>query len=105
MPQKWQKHWPVAAEDFEAAQRRDAHVHRLGNLTLVTSKLNPSMSNAAWATKKSALNEHSILLLNSRVVGAHPMSWDEERSMRDRVSSRVESLGSGRDLMWVSIVG
>ena len=45
-------HWPIA--DLLAAQRRDAHVHRLGNLTLVTKKLNPSMSNAAWARRARA---------------------------------------------------
>jgi len=78
LPQKWQEHWPVPPDDLEGAQLREAHVHRLGNLTLVTSKLNPSMSNAAWSVKKDALNDHSVLLLNSRVVAGNPEVWDEQ---------------------------
>lgn len=35
-------------------------------------------SNREWTTKKSALNKHSVLLLNSRIVADHPDSWDEE---------------------------
>jgi hypothetical protein len=78
LPQKWQEHWPLDPDDLEGVQLREAHVHRLGNLTLVTGKLNPSMSNAAWSIKKDALNDHSVLLLNSRVVAANPEVWDEE---------------------------
>src|SRR5262249_9989579 len=50
MPQEWQEHWPPPndAPSEEAEQRRDQLIHTLGNLTLVTRKLNPSMSNRGW---------------------------------------------------------
>jgi hypothetical protein len=75
MPQSWQTHWPVP-NNPEAVQRRNAHVNLLGNLTLVTGSLNGSMSNAAWDKKKSALDEHSLLLLNRELV--KEPSWDEQ---------------------------
>ena len=47
MPQKWQTHWPVNGGE-EAVHRRDAKINTIGNLTLVSDKLNPSLSNAPW---------------------------------------------------------
>ena len=57
MPQKWRLHWAVAAEyEIPGARARGTRarkaVHRLGNLTLVTEKLDPSLSNAAWTKKR-----------------------------------------------------
>jgi hypothetical protein len=75
MPQSWQAHWSLP-DDPELVQRRNAHVNLLGNLTLVTGALNASMSNGAWATKKAALEEHSLLLLNRELVKAP--AWDEQ---------------------------
>jgi hypothetical protein len=43
LPQKWESGWSV--DGLEAEQNRAAHVHRLGNLTLLTSALNSSVSN------------------------------------------------------------
>jgi hypothetical protein len=68
LPQSWQEHWPVA--DEEAAAERDAHVNRLGNLTLVTQSLNSSLSNLPWlstnglASKRKELARSSVLLIN-----------------------------------------
>jgi hypothetical protein len=95
LPQKWRDHWPVPVDDSPAIQRREARVHRLGNLTLVTKQLNPSMSNAAWQKKRPELNKHSVLLLNSRLVAEHAEVWDE-----DTIDARGEDL-LGRILrMW-----
>ena len=87
LPQKWREHWPLADGDVAGERRRDAYVHRLGNLTLVAKKLNASMSNAAWRTKKTALNSHDVLLLNSRLMGEHPDLWDERA-----IDARAEDL-------------
>lgn len=85
LPQQWEEHWPLPA-GLERTER-DSRVHRIGNLTLVSKKLNPSLSNAAWADrtvngkmhqgKRSGLNDHSALRLNSRIVTSHPETWDE----------------------------
>ena len=49
-------------------------LHTLGNLTLANDKLNPAMSNSAWAAKRSELAEHSNLHLNKilSIPGAVP---------------------------------
>jgi hypothetical protein len=69
MPQAWQSNWPLDdPDDVAAAQRRNAHVNLLGNLTLVTGPLNAAMSNGPWPVKREGLDEHSVLLLNRELV-------------------------------------
>lgn len=82
LPQKWRKHWPIEGDltdeqRLELEADRELHVHRLGNLTLVTKKLNPSVGNAAWSTKRGGLDQHSILHLNRGIVRDHEVSWTE----------------------------
>jgi alkylated DNA nucleotide flippase Atl1 len=66
LPQNWTHHWPVIG--LEAEQERAARVHRLGNLTLLTTSLNSKVSNGPWPGKRDALQEHDTLLLNSRLL-------------------------------------
>jgi len=73
MPQRWRSHWAV--EDLAAEIERDGHVHRLGNLTLLTKGLNSGVSNAGWLKKREALREHDTLLM-SRPLRDEPI-WDE----------------------------
>lgn len=86
MPQKWEAHWPLppnlqsGSADL-AAQHRNQHVHRLGNLTLLTSVLNPSVSNGPWAVKRGAIGKHSVLRLNQRI--AAQAEW-AEHSINER---------------------
>ena len=75
LPQKWAEHWPVG--DTEAKEVRDEHVHRLGNLTLLTRSLNSKVSNGPWASKREALQAHDTLLLNSRLLSKLDGAWDE----------------------------
>lgn len=75
LPQKWSDHWPV--DSPEAEEERAEHLHRLGNLTLLTKSLNSKVSNGPWTSKREALQKHDTLLLNSRLLSAHPERWDE----------------------------
>jgi len=81
MPQGWHDHWPPpggADEEVDAGDAgaaRDALLHHLGNLTLVTGPLNASLSNAAWEVKRTGLAEHSLLLLNAEL--AKHDEWNE----------------------------
>ena len=54
LPQEWSTHWPLpdGADPFQGRLDRDVAKHRLGNLTLVTGRLNPKMSNATVAEIK-----------------------------------------------------
>jgi hypothetical protein len=74
LPQKWEEHWPLPPST-SGAQRNQA-LQTIGNLTLLTKKLNPSISNASWAIKKPAILAHSALNLNRYFQNVD--TWDEE---------------------------
>ena len=84
MPQAWREHWPIVPADEIAAIRRDRIIQSLGNLTLVTDKLNPSLSNLPWVDasggvgKRGVLLQHSVLKLNARLVAGNEKDWTEK---------------------------
>ena len=95
MPTGWRKEeWPLPknVDTVAATYQRNTLIHSIGNLTLATQKLNSSMSNDTWASKRDELQEHSVLLLNNELL-TQP-SWDEE-TIRSR-SRRMANLVSER---------
>jgi hypothetical protein len=80
LPQSWQEHWPLGemdeAEKARATQRRDQLKHTLGNLTLLTNKLNPSVSNSAWTSKRPEITKQSKLNLNREFYNVS--DWGEK---------------------------
>lgn len=95
LPQTWTTHWPLpdgrsvpatriaVDEDMGIAMRnRDAHKHRLGNLTLVTTPLNSSMQNQSFDAKRKRLAK-SLVALNTAIADAD--AWDEN-AISDRGS-------------------
>ncbi len=82
MPQSWKKNWPLPDNDSRpieiAEAEREAAVNRLGNLTLVTERLNPSLSNGAWDVKRPALARHSLLAMNQQLVEHYVDVFDEQ---------------------------
>lgn len=87
LPQRWKANWPV--DSLEAEIERSEHVHRLGNLTLLTRSLNGSVSNSGWTTKRSNLVEHDVFLLNRRFRDA--TTWDEA-GIDERTAWMTEAL-------------
>jgi len=92
MPQSWQSNWPLTSgiSDLE----RDRLVQTLGNLTLLSTKLNSSVSNGPWmgeSGKSAALTEHDVLLLNKRVQDSGKNGWSEEliRARTDELTSMI----------------
>ena len=76
MPQNWRSKWPLSVDALpEAEADRDAALHRIGNLTLVTDKLNASLSDGSWEVKRPALHKHGLMSLNAE-LSTHP-AWDE----------------------------
>jgi hypothetical protein len=93
MPQSWVESWPLpdgksglTYEDLEdadpadlvviATKRRNALIHSIGNLTILTQALNPSVSNSAWKTKKPQIMKYSLLPINQLL---HDQDvWDED---------------------------
>ena len=81
LPQSWEAHWPLPnnIDEHEAQHKRNQLVHTLGNLTLVTQRLNSKASNAPWKLKSKTLKEHSVLLLNRRLLDEFgEVAWDEQ---------------------------
>jgi len=71
LPRGWQEQdWPLqpgnaTSEELQEATRfRNEMVHTIGNLTLLTKKLNPAISNGSWAKKRTEILKHSALTLN-----------------------------------------
>ncbi|MGH9027644.1 MAG: DUF262 domain-containing protein [Acidimicrobiia bacterium] len=110
LPQGWREHWPLPADDEPEevlAVRRDRALHTLGNLSLVTSKLNPSMSNRPWTNDAAAarglppkgkyayINESSVLLMNKKILEGWPSAWDE-----DAIATRGKRLASAVVEVW-----
>jgi hypothetical protein len=86
MPRSWLEHWPLpSTAGPDASDERDRLVNTFGNLTLATGKLNPSMSNAAWQTKRAELHRHSALALNRDLTRYD--TWNE-----DLIRTRGEQL-------------
>lgn len=80
MPVKWPQHWPLPAgdqNDIRATDDRNRLVQTMGNLTLVTARLNAELSNAPWQNKQLALRDHSIMFLNRDALDNAPSVWDE----------------------------
>ena len=77
MPQEWAKYWPlplgVLPDETEVTRNR--LIHTFGNLTLLTKALNPSVSNSAWGTKKGAIQVHSALTMNRKLIQCE--EWNE----------------------------
>jgi len=91
MPQEWGRHYPLSEDTAEAKEKRNEAVHRVGNLTLVTGRLNSSMSNAPWEEKRGTLAKHSTLLLNRLLLESAPQTWDEE-AIDSRSEKMIEAI-------------
>ena len=95
LPQDWTEHWPLVAEDTERADRRNALMHTLGNLTLTTDKLNSAMSNQSWNEKRSRLGGHSTLLLNRELLCEATEAWNVEA-----IETRAERMADWAESIW-----
>ncbi|PVW05513.1 hypothetical protein DEA06_05270 [Microbacterium sp. Gd 4-13] len=90
LPRAWAETWPVA--DRDQAEDRQAHVHRLGNLTLLTRSLNSKVSNSAWLSKRSALQDHNTITLTGRVIKRTETEPWGETLIDERTSELIETL-------------
>jgi hypothetical protein len=94
MPQRWEEHWPLPEEAGEEARPyRDSLLNRIGNLTILTKKLNSSLSNREWKEKRGHLNEHTVLLMNSALAAKE--EWNEAE-----IEARCEDLGHRFCKLW-----
>lgn len=94
MPKNWRAHWAdPAGAPIEAAERRDRLVQTIGNLTLLTAKLNQSLSDSDWDTKRPALQTYGLTALNADL--ATHERWDDET-----IRARSEKLARTALAIW-----
>lgn len=91
LPVGWKAdNWPLSDEINE--DERTELINTMGNLTLVNQPLNSSMSNASWESKRNALQDHSLLMLNKKL--SSQQSWndndikDRSREMSNLITKR-----------------
>ena len=82
MPQHWHGNWPLPDDKpkVEAELEREKLLHTVGNLTLLTKKLNPSVSNAGWQKKKAAIESRSGLAMNRSIIKEE--AWTDEQIVK-----------------------
>ena len=94
MPRSWKENWPLT-EGYTEEDREDA-IWCLGNLAMIPSKLNASISNASWSTKKEGKGKNlgiihyaSDIETLSNVI-SQPI-WNEETISKraDWIAARV----------------
>ena len=81
MPQSWSDDkWPLYSDDTTSftSDVRDAYLHTIGNLTLLTKPLNSSVSNGSFAKKRPEIAKQSKLRMNAYFQDIEPADvWDE----------------------------
>ena len=97
MPRKWQSKWRDGTVD-EA--ERDRLIHTMGNLTLLTSRLNSKVSNGPWIGehgkdgKREGLEAHDVLLLNRELLKKAQKAGDKwtDQAIRDRTQEMINTI-------------
>jgi hypothetical protein len=91
MPRRWQTHWPLGDQ---AETTRELLMHTIGNLTLLTGRLNSRASNGPWLGekgKREALQAHDVLFLNRELVRGNPEPWTEQ-AIRARTEAMITDM-------------
>ena len=103
MPIKWQEHWSnieityedssLVADPIKATEIRDSLISSIGNMTLLTAKLNTVVSNSCFDIKvngsgrKKGIKPYSDLSITKEVVyspdGSERLVWSDD-SIRER---------------------
>jgi Uncharacterized conserved protein len=92
MPRKWAANWPLI--DGSREDERERLIHTIGNLTLLTQKLNSKVSNGPWLGvngKRDGLEEHDVLILNRELMRKAIDTWTED-AIRVRTGELIESV-------------
>lgn len=97
LPQEWSHNWELPGDRPAEVERieRDEVKNTFGNLTILTDKLNPSISNAPWDEKREAIEDHTVLQLNKHLVTTWPDEWNEET-----IAERGEWLAEQAATVW-----
>lgn len=85
LPKRWHLHWPLP-EGSRSEGEREAIIDTIGNVTLLTKRLNTKVSNGAWlgtTGKRHGLEGHDVLFLNRELLKFAGDQWTDVR-IRER---------------------
>src|SRR5262249_16711993 len=93
MPRKWTARWPKP-NGVNGDAERDRLIHTIGNLTLLTGRLNTKVSNGPWlgrGGKRRGLEAQDVLLLNRELLKQAGDAWTDEgiRARTEQLSKAV----------------
>jgi hypothetical protein len=113
LPQKWSKNWPLPSGAFAPSESsfqavldnhqlddktktmmdtRQRWIDTMGNLTLLTEALNPSISNGPWTAKREKIGK-SLLAMNRDI--AQESAWSEAE-----IEKRAGTLAAVANRLW-----
>lgn len=114
LPQTWFQHWPldgetiseddfrisvhaVMTEDdksgkFHRIENRNKMLHTIGNLTILTNSLNPSVSNSPFHIKKQEIGLQSTVILNTYFQAKAIWSEDEIRERSQYLYKQIKKV-------------
>lgn len=96
LPQAYYPHYPIEEPSWEKTIRREQMLHTIGNLTLLTHRLNSSVSNGPFTEKAVAIAGQSKLALNVYFQGhGESAAWAEED-----ILARGEALFAYAHTIW-----
>ncbi len=94
MPQKWEANWGESIKgDVIAEQKRHDHIGLIGNMTLLSGKLNAAISNSPFADKKLEMEKFADLTITKEVLALD--DWDEQT-----IAARTEALSAEILKLW-----
>lgn len=112
MPQKWVGHWgldvlPILDENGEplptdvAARQRGAAIYEIGNMTLLSSRLNKELQNYSFKEKvegaviskkqRFGMRQYASLSITKEVIQRDPLMWSEAQ-IYERTASLTEEV-------------
>ena len=110
MPEEWEENWALPnaeksglearAQNAERARDRDRCLQSIGNLTLLTEKLNAELGNKAFSEKQPKYRKHSRLKITEKIVDSETEIWDVSQ-----IRSRETKLSDLFCKIWPSAAG
>jgi hypothetical protein len=101
LPRAWETHWKLSPD--VTREQRNRIVDGIGNLTLISGKLNKELSHGPWlapigqSSKQAGLKMHSKLELNARLLREHEKLWNESS-----IVTRANSMFETASTLWPS---
>ena len=116
MPQKWQTHWslhdlPILLPDGSEASEADGirirtdAIYEIGNMTLLTAKLNKELQNYSFRDKvrgtiinrkeRPGMDKYASLSITKEVINRDPLTWNE-----DAIHQRTEEMIRSFEEIW-----